>query len=176
MTPRLSLLLPFAAATALAATATATAEPVAHGGMKFSMVLTDEAEPAGGDVNASGTANIIINPGQRRVCWEITTSGVDSRYSIVAGAGAHIHSGAAGATGPIVIPLGLTLNGTNSGCTTTMAPGTTPITREALRAIIHNPHLYYVNLHWRDITVPVDEVPNYAAGALRAQLTKNQLM
>jgi hypothetical protein len=160
-----------AAPVALLATV-ALAQPATEGGQKFSMTLTADAEPAGGDVNASGTASVTINPGQRRVCWEITTSGVDPRYSIVAGTGAHIHAGAAGATGGILVSLGLVLNGTSTGCTTTVTPGGVPLTAQDLANIVKSPSNFYVNLHWRDTTPPVDEVPNYSAGALRAQLQR----
>ena len=149
---------------------TAIAAPVLEGGRKFNIALTAAAEPAGGDVNASGTASVVINPGQKRVCWEITTSGVNPEYSIVAGTGAHIHTGAAGATGGIVVSLGLTLNGTNTGCTTTVTPGGTALTTQQLAAIVSKPQNFYVNLHWADLDPSDGTLPNFSAGALRGQL------
>lgn len=167
MTPKAQLLLAFGASAALIGTAT-LAEPVAQGGQKFSMILTDEAEvPGPGDPNASGFANIIINPGQARVCWEITTSGVDPGYSVAAGSGAHIHRGDATVFGPIVVHLALTLNGTNTGCV--------DVPRALIEEIRKNPSQFYVNVHWSDQTAPIT-LTSYAAGALRAQLRKNQLM
>src|SRR5688572_2707279 len=103
MMPKLKLLLALAASAAIVGPA-ALAAPVAEGGQKFSMVLTDEAEvPGPGDPNASGTANIIINPGQARICWEITTANVNPAYTVAAGTGGHIHRGAITASGPIVV-------------------------------------------------------------------------
>ena len=150
--------------------ATAVAAPVLEGGRKFTLTLTAGAEPHGGDTNASGTAWIVINPGQKRVCWEITTTGVNPEYSIVAGTGAHIHSGAAGATGGVVVSLGVVLNGTSSGCTTRVTPTGDPLTTQQLAAIVSKPQNYYVNLHWADLDPSDGTLPNYSAGALRAQL------
>ncbi len=164
MTPTAKLLLAFGASAALIGTAFAA--PVAEGGQKFSMVLTDEAEvPGPGDPNASGTANVIINPGQSRICWEITTSGVNPAYVVAANTGAHIHRGIVTASGPIVVHFALTLNGTNSGCV--------DVPRALVEEIRKNPAAFYVNVHWRH---PTDPTQNFSAGALRAQLTKNQLM
>ena len=143
----------------------AIAAPVLEGGQKFSMTLTDEAEvPGPGDPNASGTADITVNPGQERICWSITTSGVNPAYVIAAGSGAHIHRGDVTVAGPVVVPLAVTLNGTNTGCTT------------ALRALIEdirkNPTNFYVNVHWKH---PTDPTQDFSAGALRSQLTKAPL-
>ena len=141
------------------------AAPVLEGGQKYSMTLTDEAEvPGPGDPNASGTADITINPGQRRVCWEITTSGVNPAYVITAGTGAHIHRGDATVAGPVVVPLGVTLNGTNTGCAT--------VSRALIDEIRKSPDQFYVNLHWKH---PTDPTQDFSAGALRAQLDKAPL-
>ena len=163
MTPKTKLLLSVGAAMGLIGVVAAA--PVAEGGQKFSMVLTDEAEvPGPGDPNASGTADIIINPGQARVCWEITTSGVNPAFVEAAGVGAHIHRGDATVFGPIVVHLGLTLNGTDTGCID--AP------RALIEEIRKNPADFYVNVHWRH---PTDPTLNFSAGALRAQLEKTPL-
>ena len=166
MTPKSKLVLAFGASAVLIGTALAA--PVAEGGQKFSMILTDEAErPTSGDPNASGTANVIINPGQARVCWEITTAGVDPGYSVAAGSGAHIHRGDTTVAGPVVVHLALTLNGTNAGCV--------DVPRPLVEEIRKNPANFYVNVHWSDQTAPIT-LTSYAAGGLRAQLTKNKLM
>lgn len=145
---------------------TALAAPVAEGGQKFAMVLTDEAEvPGPGDPNATGTADIIINPGQQRVCWEITTDDVNPAFVEAAGTGAHIHPGDETEANPPIINLGLTLNGTDTGCVTVS-------NRALLMDIIKNPEEYYVNLHWRH---PTDTSLNFSAGALRAQMDKAPL-
>ena len=152
MVPRDKLLLSFVASAALIGTA--LAQPVAEGGRKFTTSLSGAAELAGGaetaDTDGTGTARIIVNVGQRRVCWEITTSNLDPT------AGAHIHVGEADDTGDIVVTLAATANGTNSSCTTT------PLNRQLLRNIIQNPHEYYVNVH----------TTAYPGGAIRGQLGK----
>jgi CHRD domain len=165
MMPKPKLLLALVASAAIVGPA-ALAAPVAEGGQKFSMVLTDEAEvPGPGDPNASGTANVIINPGQARICWEITTANVNPAYTVAAGTGAHIHRGAITAAGPIVVHFAVTLNGTNTGCV--------DVPRALIEEIRKNPDRFYVNVHWRH---PTDSTQNFSAGALRAQLTKNQLI
>ena len=143
----------------------AVAAPVAHGGQKFSTALTAQAErPHLGDVNASGFANIIINPGQQRICWEITTAGVDAGYTII---GAHIHRAPPTSAGPIVVHVAATANATNANCTTA--------SRALIDEIRKNPANFYVNVHWMDTTAPIT-LPSFAAGAIRGQLAKNQLM
>lgn len=164
MTPKAQLLLSLAASATMVGTA--LAQTVMEGGQKFSIVLTDEAEvPGPGDPNATGTADIVINPGQRRVCWEITTANVNPAFEVAAGTGAHIHPGEAGEANPPVIHLAVTLNGTNSNCVTVND-------RALLMDIIKNPDEYYVNLHWKH---PTDTTLNFTAGALRAQLDKAPL-
>lgn len=149
----------------------ALAAPAWEGGQKFSVVLTgaNECTNAGvcgvGDLNASGTADITINLGQRRICWEITTAGVQDQYTIV---GAHIHPGAAGVNGPAFIHLSAEKNGTATNCTSVTMPGPNgrPLTREEINQILQSPENYYVNVHW---------LPNFGPGAIRGQLTKGRL-
>ena len=147
--------LSFASSMALIA-GTAVAEPVADGGKKFTTQLTGEAEvnssgtPNQGDLAATGTARITVNPGQGRVCWEITTD--DFSAGTTAIVGAHIHSAEAGQNGPIVVNLTATLNGTTNGCT--------DVTRSLADSIRKAPQGFYVNVHTNLFT----------AGAIRGQL------
>jgi hypothetical protein len=67
---------------------------------------------------------------------------------------AHIHVGAAGVAGPVVVPLAPP-TGTSSGCVTGVSP-------ELIKAITQNPQNYYVNVHNAE----------FPAGALRGQLSK----
>jgi hypothetical protein len=80
----------------------------------------------------------------RRVCWEIKVSRVQT---IVA---AHIHKGAPGVAGPVVVPFGKIFKA--KGCTTTTAA--------IAAAIEKKPAAYYVNVH----------NAKYPGGALRGQL------
>lgn len=164
MKPKVQLLRSLAASATMVTPA--LAQTAMEGGQKFSVVLTDEAEvPGPGDPNATGTADITINPGQQRVCWEITTDDVNPAFVEAAGVGAHIHEGDVTESGPIRVHLGLALNGTDTGCVTVT-------NRALLMDILKNPEEYYVNVHWRH---PTDTSLNFSAGALRAQLVKAPL-
>lgn len=74
--------------------------------------------------------------------------------------GLHIHHGAKGANGPVVVSSGVTsiADADGSGNVTAVVTGTAPAT---LQAILDNPRGYYVNLH---TTVN-------PSGALRQQLS-----
>ena len=146
MTKQLALALSFTASAALIATA-ALAQPALEGGKKFTTTLTGAAEVPPADPDGTGTATIVINAGQQRVCWEITTANLDP---VVA---AHIHSAHAGQNGPIVVPLTATTNGTSTGCA--------DVTRSLADAIRKAPQGYYVNVH---TTV-------FPGGAIRGQLS-----
>ena len=82
--------------------AAAFAQPVAEGGRKFTTELTGEAEvnangPNAGDLDGTGTAHVTVNPGQRRICYEISVA------NIAAPTRGHIHRGAVGTNGGIVV-------------------------------------------------------------------------
>lgn len=131
-------------------TVSAIAEPVAEGGRKFTTTLSGANEVPAADPDGSGTASITVNPGQQRVCWDITVS------NIAAPTRGHIHKAAAGSNGPIVVgffePATVDLN----GCTTT------ELDRQLLVDIIQHPSSYYVNVHNAE----------FMGGAIRGQLSK----
>jgi hypothetical protein len=129
-----------------------------QGGRPFSTVLTGEAEvnavgvPNQGDLDGSGTATITVNPGQEEVCWEINAAGIE-----LPATAAHIHVGAAGVAGPVVVTLSAPdASGFSSGCTTV------DVNRDLAKAILKNPEDYYVNVH----------TSVFPAGAIRGQLSK----
>ena len=140
----------------LAVMGAAAANPVLEGGKRFTIELTGEAEvtaagvPNQGDLSATGTAHITINPGQSRVCWEITTGNFTAGTTAIVGA--HIHVAPATTTGPVVVPLTAALNGTASGCA--------DVTRALADAIRKTPQNYYVNVHTN----------LFPPGAIRGQL------
>ena len=140
-----------AAGTALA-TAGALAQSVNEGGRKFSIQLTGEAEvtaagvPNQGDLEGTGTAQVTVNVGQSRVCYELEVD------DIAAATAAHIHVGASTTTGAIVVPLDAPSDGDSSGCAT--------VTKELAKQLISNPDNYYVNVHNAE----------FPGGALRGQL------
>jgi len=130
--------LTFLAALVVAAGATA-------GGLKSNSLhatLLGKSETPKGDPDGRGTAEVKITG--RKVCWEIKVSRVQT---IVA---AHIHKGAPGVAGPVVVPFGKIFKA--KGCTTTTAA--------IAAAIEKKPAAYYLNVH----------NAKYPGGALRGQL------
>lgn len=100
-----------------------------------------------GDPDASGTAEISIADELTRVCWDLN----DMR-GLGPITGAHIHRGAAGVDGPVVMPLAQATEGGWRGCSTD--------TDWVQRAFDEGLSNYYVNVH-------TAEYPN---GAIRGQL------
>src|SRR5215218_2263797 len=78
-----------------------TAESARAGGKVFTVTLTGAAECNAtgtcnlGDADGTGTIKFTINPGQKRICYDLTLAGID------APAAAHIHQAPAGVSGPI---------------------------------------------------------------------------
>ena len=137
----------------------AVAAPVAHGGRKFVVEMTGAAEIAGGaltaDLDASGTALIYVNVGQRRVCWDFENlTNIDAGSTFIA---AHIHRGAIDRTGLPVIHF-------FNPPTTNRLEGCTPSNqnRALLTEVLQNPERFYVNLHSNF----------YPGGAIRGQMSK----
>ena len=152
MVRRAQLALSFLASATLIASA-AWAEHVREGGWVFTMALTGEAEcnSAGtacdlGDLDGTGTITLYVNPGQKRICYDLTLAGIDMPTA------AHIHVAPAGRAGPVVIPLPAPPLGTSSACA--------PATSRQLAALISKPSNYYYNVH----------NATYPGGALRGQL------
>ncbi len=156
---RLLLALALAALVTLALAGAASADRLdvaAHGGRPFSTELTgaEEVDPVTGavgvgDPDGSGTATITLNPGQEEVCFELTVADIDAPI------GAHIHEGAAGTTGPVVVglePLPPTGDSSSSGCVS--------LERQEIIEILRDPSNYYVNVH----------TALFPDGAIRGQL------
>jgi len=104
---------------------------------------------------ASGVANISIDTVTNQICWSINVGGMSTTATDVPTM-AHIHQGAVGVNGPVVVPLFPPLPLPNSsGCTTdaTYAP-----------MIAANPAGFYVNVHNAD----------HPLGAIRGQLGNAQ--
>lgn len=109
--------------------------------------------PGAGDPDATGTANLTLNAGRERVCYELAWQNVEGTVH-----SAHIHEAPAGRNGGIVVSLFTNQSfpgtGSASGCDEGDA------TREEIRRILTNPAGFYVNVH---STV-------FPAGAIRGQL------
>lgn len=118
------------------------------GGTAFAVALTGEAESPAGDPVTTGTATVRLRAGQGQVCYTIATTNSEPAVA------AHIHSGATGASGPVVIPLGTPDSSGN-------AKGCTAAARSLVASILANPSGFYVNVH----------TAAFGAGAVRGQLT-----
>lgn len=109
--------------------------------------LTGAAEiPGPGDPDGKGQAEVKIKNNYSRLCYELKVS------KILPATAAHVHAGAAGAAGPVVVHLAAPTNGKAKGCVA--------VDPALGRAIAENPAAYYVNVH----------NPAYPGGAVRGQL------
>lgn len=136
------------ASAALVATA-ASSQTAENGGRKLQTVLTGAAEvPGPGDTNGTGTASVIVNAGQRRICYELTVQNIDPATA------AHIHEGGLTVAGPVRVGLAAPSDGDSSACV--------EVTRERALDILKNPANYYVNVH----------NAAFPGGAVRGQLAK----
>ena len=126
-----------------------------EGGRPFSTTLTGAQEaPGPGDPNATGQAEIVLNQGQKQVCFDISWADVDG--VVFAG---HIHIAPVGSPGPIVVPL---FTGSFAG-TDTVSGCVQGVDKALIKAIRQDPAAYYVNVHSQ---------PNFPGGAIRGQLGK----
>lgn len=149
MKTRFSIILPLAVALAMLGA-------LAFGGAILAAETTLTAELAGGDAevppgdpDGSGTASIVIDPDAGTVCYEITT------HNIQAATASHIHAGAAGVAGGVVVGLDTDgFDGTTEGCVEGQEAA-------ALQAILDAPGDHYVNVHNAE----------FPGGAVRGQLT-----
>ena len=132
-------------------TSAAAVSPPAHAGRNLAATLSGAAEvPGPADPDGSGRARVWVNYGHHRVCWSITVANIT-----LPAIAAHIHVGAVGVAGPVVVSLSAPgANGKSSGCVS--------VTRSLAKNLIQHPSRYYVNVHTTD----------FPAGAVRGQLHK----
>jgi hypothetical protein len=129
----------------VAATVLPSASALAATSKVITVKMTGKQETPKGSATGSGTAKITLTPSKSRVCFNITWSGIGTPVA------AHIHKGAKGTSGPIVVPLFATPP-KHTGCVKAK--------RSLVSAIVKHPTAYYVNVHTK----------KYPAGALRGQL------
>lgn len=92
-----------------------------------------EVAPFAGVDGAAGAVRLRLNPGQQQVCVDGAVDGFDPAL-------AHIHKGAAGTNGPVVVSFDALLEGRRlSGCV--------PADRALIRELLTSPEEYYVNVH-----------------------------
>ncbi|MEO5899922.1 MAG: CHRD domain-containing protein [Ilumatobacteraceae bacterium] len=102
--------------------------------------------PGAGDADGTGAASVTIDPVTGEICADLRVENIQTAVM------AHIHRGAAGVAGPVVVPFPVLPNPTAAQCV---------IAAPALAAeIAGNPSGFYVNVHTAD----------FPAGAVRGQL------
>lgn len=116
---------------------------------KLTATLAGANEPAGGDPDGSGKFNAEVDPGTGDFCFTLSATGIETPTA------AHVHSGAAGSDGPVVVTLQVT-GEDNDECVA--------VEPDTLKAILATPANYYVNVH----------TATYPKGAIRSQLAKAQ--
>lgn len=116
-------------------TATASAAPPDRAGKPLSTELEpgQEVAPFVGVEGASGSAALRLNPGQERICVDLQVDGFDLAL-------AHIHEGAAGTNGPVVVDFTPLIDGDT-------AVGCVAVDRALVKEIVQDPADYYVNTH-----------------------------
>ena len=141
----------FASAAALltAALPALATDTMGEGGRKLSATLSGAAEvPGPGDTDGRGTFTARVNPGQNQVCYTLNVR------MIATATGAHIHKGAKGVAGPVVVALKAPASGSSQACAT--------VTHDLAMALIKDPQDYYANVH----------NAAFPSGAIRGQLAK----
>jgi len=106
-----------------------------------------EEVPGPGASDGTGTARLVLTA-DGRACAELATAGTDAATA------AHVHTGARGVAGPVVITLPTPTDGRASGCVTADPA--------VVAAVVADPASAYVNVH----------TAAQAAGAVRGQLAK----
>ena len=82
-----------------------------------------------GDLDGGGVAKLVIDTATNEIDWQFLVSGIDTPLT-----GAHIHSGAAGTNGPVVVNFNAQFSGAN-------------LVDADLANVATNPAGFYVNLH-----------------------------
>ena len=113
----------------------------------YTAELSGANEVHRGDMDASGMAEISFADELTRVCWDL-----NDLKGLGPITGAHIHRGAAGVDGPVVLPLAQATGGGWRGCSDDVA-----WVQQAFNEGLSN---YYVNVHTAE----------FPAGAIRGQL------
>jgi hypothetical protein len=100
------------------------------------------------DDDGSGTATVVLDPAEGTACWEFSVEDVDPITV------SHIHEGAEGVDGGVVVDLDLDgFEATSEGCNEAADADT-------LQAVIDDPAGFYVNVH----------NAAFPGGAIRGQL------
>lgn len=142
-----------AATTASTSTSTSTTTNPAVAKVKkalsktYVLKMTGSAETPAGAPGGTAKAVVTLSTKAGKVCWTFKSLSGFSNPTF-----AHIHMGAAGTSGNIVVPLSTGAAFLTKGCVSASAT--------LISAIAANPHGYYVNIHNKQ----------YPGGVVRAQL------
>ena len=132
-------------AVALLAWSASPAPAVIRGGSGTALLGSEEVPPA--DPDGFGVAVATFDPDRNLVCYFLAV------FNIAPSTAAHIHSGARGTNGPVVVDFVPPTDGTSAGCAT-------PRNTSVIPQLLANPSAFYVNVH--------NAV--YPGGAVRGQL------
>lgn len=118
-------------------------------GESYQTGLTGSQEvPGPGDADGTGTAKVTADATTNQVCFDLTAQAIARPNA------AHLHRGAFGVEGPVVVPFNPPANGASSGCVS--------VEKSVAAAVIANPAGFYVNIHNAE----------YPKGAIRGQLKR----
>jgi hypothetical protein len=137
-------------AAALPSTASAHDNPPGPG--HFTIKLTPEEEPSGGDRDGSGDARLDLDEAGQTACYSLSWKGLSGFVTA-----AHLHTGPRGQDGGHAIDF---FNDQHFPGEQSTASGCVPTTPDMIKAIIAKPSGYYVNVHSTE----------FKAGAIRGQL------
>lgn len=134
------------------AASVALAIPAMGGGRPLTAELSgDQEAPIPVNSSATGTAHFTLNQGRGEICVDIESSGyVDGDDDVIAG---HIHTGAAGVPGGVVVNLFVT-EADHSICV--------DVEKALIKDIRQHPENFYINLHTN----------LFPGGEIRGQLSK----
>ena len=117
-------------------------------------VLTGDAEVPPNDSPGVGLAEVTIDVRRGVLCFELTVTGVDPLEPAPGAGAAHIHQGAAGTNGGIVVGFGSEVDDFTTGCLEVEA--------DLLKELVRSPRGYFVNVH----------SGAFPGGEIRGQLSK----
>lgn len=110
--------------------------------------------PGPGDSAGSASGLITLNPATGEISWDFAYMNLMNVVDTEDIIGFHIHPGAAGASGGVLVNLGTANNGLGSLVGSVIAPLTD------VNNILDNPEGFYLNIH----------TPDFTAGAVRGQI------
>lgn len=111
-------------------------------------MMGDNEFPGPGDPDGMATGTITVNPGTNTISWNFTYE------NIGAPTGFHIHTGAAGTSGGVLVNLG------TAGSPGTLVGQVTGLSNAVMDAILAAPENHYLNIHTAE----------FPGGAVRQQL------